>query len=178
MIYVAAAPSTMVLNAEAEIFSGSNGSPARFITPRTTGGIDLPLPAIGTFERVPISGSEYGVPVHDDLAILFLDRQKLVAGALGKRFGRFIRLRGMKGIGRQGNRGDNRDARLDSRLAEGREEPDFIDGVESDAIGDIAQKPLGSLDHALTFEACSTGLPLFLSISSRSTYSLRMCMKS
>ena len=75
----------------------------------------------------------------------------------------------MNGIGRQRNRGDNRNARLDSRLAEGREKADFIDGVQSDAIGDIAQKPLGSLAHALTFEVCSTGLPLFLSISSRST---------
>jgi len=33
---VGATPSTIVLNAVAEIFSGSNGSPARFITPFTT----------------------------------------------------------------------------------------------------------------------------------------------
>jgi hypothetical protein len=31
-----ATPSTIVRNAEAEIFSGSNASPALFITPRTT----------------------------------------------------------------------------------------------------------------------------------------------
>jgi hypothetical protein len=33
---VGATPSTIVRNAVAEIFSGSNGSPARFITPFTT----------------------------------------------------------------------------------------------------------------------------------------------
>ena len=56
------------------------------------------------------------------------------------------------GLGRKWNRGDDRNAGLDARLAQWRKQSDFIDRIQSDAVCYVAQKSLGSLDHTGAFD--------------------------
>ena len=75
-------------------------------------------------------------------------------------------------------RGNDSDPCLDTRLAERREQSHFVNRIQSDSIGDVAQKSFSGLYHARAFEVATAGFAARLSVSSRSTYSLRMCMKS
>lgn len=90
--------------------------------------------------------------MHDYLAILFLNRQELVAGTFSQRLRRLIRLVRVLGLGRKRNRRYYGDARLDTRLAERWKQSDFVNGVESDAVGYVPQKSFSGLDHARTLE--------------------------
>ena len=114
--------------------------------------VDFPLAAIGALERVAVTRREYRVTVDDDLAILFFDREELVARAFAQRFRRFVGLMGMCWLGRKWKRGDDRHSGLDAGLTERRKEPDLVYGINSDPVSNVAQKSFGSLDHALAFE--------------------------
>src|SRR5206468_4617165 len=131
--------------------------------------VDFPLAAVRPLERVAITCSENRVAVHDDLAVMLLDREKLIAGTLAQGFGRFVGLVRVLRFGRKRNRGYHGDAGLDAGLAQWRKEPHLVDGVETDAVGNIAQESLGRLDHAVTFDVWPAAFPVVLSINSRST---------
>jgi hypothetical protein len=92
------------------------------------------------------------VAVDDDLAFLFLDREKLVARALAEGFGRFVFLSGMLGLWWQRESGDNGNASLDATLAHRREQAHFIDRLKTDAVGDVTKKALGGFDQAVARE--------------------------
>src|SRR3954462_6300533 len=132
--------------------------------------IDFPLSAVGPLERVTVARGEYSVSMNDDLAVFLLDGEELVAGTLAQRLGRLVGLVDVLRLGRQGQRCHNGDASLHARLPERGKEPHFIDRVQADALGYVAKKSLGRLDHAVALEACCAGAwPDFLSVSSRST---------
>ena len=116
-----------------------------------------------------IPSGEDGVAVDDDLAVSFLDRQKLIPGAIAERLRRLVGFVLVFRFGRKRNRGDDGDASLDARLTQRRKQPHFVDGMETDPIGDVAQESLGRFDHARTFEGWAADFPAFLSINSRST---------
>jgi hypothetical protein len=92
------------------------------------------------------------MPVYDDLAILFLDRKKLVARALAQRFRRLVGLVDVDGL--RGKRKGRYDChtRLDAGLPQWGEESHFIDCIQSDSLGDVAKKSFGGLYHARAFE--------------------------
>ena len=114
--------------------------------------IDLPLPTIGTLESVTVSGREDRVAVDDDLAILFLDGKELVAGALTEGLGRLVFFMLVLRLRRERQRCDDGDAGLDSTLTHWREQPHFIDGLQSDALGNLAKESFGGFDHAVALE--------------------------
>ena len=141
--------------------------------------LHLPLSPVRPLQGVAVTGGEYRVAVHYDLAIFFLDRKKLVSRAFRQRFRRLVVAAGVLRLGRQRNGRNDGHARLDAGLPERGKQPDLVDGFDADAVGDIPQKTLGGLDQALAPETVAWARSgEVLSVSSRSTYSRRMCMKS
>jgi hypothetical protein len=55
-------------------------------------------------------------------------------------------------LGRQRNRGDDGHSGFNARLAQWWKQPHLVHGVQSDAVGYLAQKSFRSLDHACAFE--------------------------
>jgi hypothetical protein len=53
---------------------------------------------------------------------------------------------------RQRDRRDDSDSGLDTGLPQRREKTDFVDGVKSDPVSNVAQESFGSLDHAVALE--------------------------
>ncbi len=114
--------------------------------------LDFPLAAIRPLERVSVTRCEYGVPVNDYLAIFLLDREKLVARALAQSLWRFVGLMDVRRLRRKWKRCDNGNACLDTGLPKRWKEPYFVDRIQSDPLGNVAQKSLGGLYHARAVE--------------------------
>jgi hypothetical protein len=88
----------------------------------------------------------------DDRAIGFLDRKELVARALAQCLGRLVGLVDVHGLRRERQGSHDCDARLDTGLTQGRKEPHFVHRIQSDSVGDVAEKSFGCLYHARAFE--------------------------